>query len=246
MVTRRPRACIFRKGYREPRLLTLADDGEFIPIVASFSEFHRTLVPKAVLSQLTTFASNESRTVHRQAYTPPFDYEVRNITTWLTPDLQIGGDSYNQTVVGGASQHSTSFSPAVVHWHRDATTLQDTSVGYLSLHPSEKSMQASVVANSLNLTYPAGNASSIFTFVVSSNPLGSSHRDVYGLANIDGINITVGAGSTVNPEPVVAFCGLVGGTCSLIHNFEFWNLTFTMPANSTALPQLNLNIELPQ
>ncbi|KAL1890072.1 hypothetical protein Sste5346_008509 [Sporothrix stenoceras] len=232
-------------GTESPWLLTHADDGEFIPVVATLSEYHRTLVPHAVLSQLTTFEGNASRTVHRQAYTPPFDLEVRNITTWLTPDLQIGGDSYNQTVVGGASQDSTSFSPAVVHWHRNATTFERESVGYLSLHPSEKSMQASVEANRLSLTYPAGNASSIFTFVVSSNPLGSSRRDVYGLADIDGINITVGEGSTVNPEPVVAFCGLVGGTCSLIHNFEFWNLTFTMPANSTALPQLNLNIELP-
>ena len=232
-------------GTQDPWLLTHADDGEFIPIVATLSEFHSTLVPDGILDRLRTFPANSSRTVSRQAYTPPFDLEVRNITTWLSPDLQIGGDSYNQTVVGGASKDSSSFSPAIAHWLRNATAQQDESVGYISLHPSEMSMQARVAPNQLNLTYPAGDASSVFTFVVSSNPLGSSRRDVTGLADIDGINITVGAGSTVNPVPEVAFCGLVGGTCSLIHNFEFWNLTFTMPANSTALPQLNLQIELP-
>lgn len=202
-------------GSENPWLLTHADDGEFIPLVAVLSQFHRSLVPDSVLGRLKTFSPGSERTVNRQAYTPPFDLEVRNISSWLTPDLQIGGDSYKQTVVGGASQDSTSFSPAVVHWLRAATPQQDASVGYLSLHPSEKSMQARVGANSLSLTYPAGNASSVFTFVVSSNPLGG-RRDVNGLADIDGVNITIGAGSTVNPEPTVAFCGLVGGTCSLI------------------------------
>ncbi|CAK7223944.1 hypothetical protein SEUCBS140593_005406 [Sporothrix eucalyptigena] len=200
-------------GTEKPWLLTHADDGEFIPLVAVLSEFHRSLVPDTVIDQLKSFS--EERTVSRQAYTPPFDLEVRNISTWLSSDLQIGGDSYNQTVVGGASQDSTSFSPAVVHWLRAATPLQDASVGYFTLHPSEKSMQARIAPNQLNLTYPAGNASSIFTFVVASNPLGGK-RDVTGLGDIDGVTITIGDGSTVNPEPTIAFCGLVGGTCSLI------------------------------
>lgn len=199
----------------DPWLLTHADDGEFVPLVAVLSDFHRTLVPADVIHRLTTFPAGE-HSVHRQAYTPPFDLDVRNISAWLSADLTIGADSYNQSVVGGASKDSNSFSPAVVHWHRNATAQQSASVGYLSLHPSQSSMQASVGPYALNLTYPAGNASSSFTFVVASNPLGSSKRDVAGLADIDGVTVSLLAGSTVNPVPEVAFCGLVGGTCSLI------------------------------
>ncbi|EFX05172.1 hypothetical protein CMQ_1808 [Grosmannia clavigera kw1407] len=225
----------------DPWLLTHADDGEFVPLIAVLSDFHRSLVPASVIQSLTVFPGEH--TVHRQAYTPPFDLDVRNISTWLSADLTIGADSYNQTVVGGASQDSNSFSPAIVHWHRNATAQQAASVGYFSLHPSQSSMQARVGPGALNLTYPAGNASSSFTFVVASNPLGTK-RDVTGLADIDGVSVSILSGSTVNPVPEVAFCGLVGGTCSLIHNFEFWNLTFIMPANSTELPQLNLHFDL--
>lgn len=202
-------------------LLTHADDLEFVPIVAALSSFHETLVPAGVLSKLQTFPPNTERTVSRQAYSPPYDLEVRNITTWLSEKLTIGGDTYNQSVVGGFSQDSTSFSPAIAHWYREATLLQNSSVGYFSLLPTEMSLQAEVAPNTLSLTYPAGNASSKFTFAVASNPLGGN-RNIAGLQDIEGVQVSLVDGSTVNPEPVVSFCGLVGGTCSLIqyvHSF---------------------------
>jgi hypothetical protein len=64
------------------------------------------------------------------------------------------------------------------------------------------------------LTYPLGNSSSTFTFVLASNPLGSK-RDIFGFEDVDGLNIEV-VGGTVNPVPEISFCGLVGGTCDII------------------------------
>ena len=198
----------------KPWLLTHADDGEFVPIVSILSSFHNTMVPANVVARLKSFGCNE-RIVQRHAYSPPFDLQVRNITTWLSEKITIGGDSYNQTVVGGFSKDSNSFSPAIAHWYRSATKLQNSSVGYFSLHPSEKSLKASVGAHWLNLTYPAGNASSVFTFAVSSNPLGGT-RDVNGLDSIDGVSISIGEGSNIDPTPKVSFCGLMGGDCDPI------------------------------
>lgn len=197
----------------DPWLRTHADDGEFIPVVAALADFHRTLVPDEVVNALRIFPGEH--TVARQVYSPPFDLQVRNISAWLSEHLTIGADSFNQTVVGGASEDSTSFSPAVVQWQRASTAQQGPSVGYLSLHPSESSLQAEVGPGRLDLTYPAGNASSIFTFVAASNPLGST-RDMTSLADMDGVNVTVLADSTVEPVPEISFCGLVGGTCSII------------------------------
>jgi hypothetical protein len=187
--------------------MTHADDFEFAPIVAVLSEFHKSLLPHTVLSRLRYFSSEHTYT--GQTYAPPADYEPRNISTWLSADLTIGTDSFNQSVVGGYSEDSTSYSPSVVQWLRP-----DGSVGYFNLYPEETALQASVSPYALNLTYPLGNETSTFTFVLASNPLGAK-RDIFGLEDIDGLTIEV-VGGSANPVPEVAFCGLVGGTCDMI------------------------------
>jgi hypothetical protein len=58
-----------------------------------------------------------------------------------------------------------------------------------------------------------GNASSTFTFALASNPLGKK-RDITTLGDVDGIDIKVDG--TVDPAPVISFCGLVGGDCEPI------------------------------
>jgi hypothetical protein len=187
--------------------MTHADDFEYAPLIAVLSEFHATLVPEAIISKLTTFPGEHTYT--GQAYAPPADYEPRNISTWLSANLTIGTDSFNQSVVGGYSEDSTSFSPSVVQWLRP-----DGSVGYFNLYPTETALKASVAPYELNLTYPLGNSSNAFTFVLASNPLGAG-RDINGFDDIDGLKITV-AGGSINPVPQISFCGLVGGSCSII------------------------------
>ncbi|KAL2846997.1 hypothetical protein BJX68DRAFT_276912 [Aspergillus pseudodeflectus] len=211
-----------------------ADDFEIAPVIAVLSDFHSELIPSWTVSRLKTFDGQHTYTGH--AYAPPADYEPRNITTWLSTNLTIGTQSFNQSVVGGFSEDSRSFSPSVVQWIRS-----DQSIGYFNLYPTETALRAEVAPYTLNLTYPLGNSSSTFTFAVASNPLGKK-RDLTTLGDVDGIRIEVGG--TVNPGPIISFCGLVGGDCEPIHGFEFWNVSFFMPANSSETPQIQLKFNL--
>lgn len=184
-----------------------ADDFEISPIIAVLSHFHKTLVPKTALDRLTAFPGEHTYTGH--AYAPPADLEPRNITTWLSANLTIGTDSFNQSNVGGFSKDSSSFSPSVVQWLRPGG-----SIGYFNLYPTETALRAEVSPYALNLTYPLGNSTSTFTFVLASNPLGGK-RDITGFKDVDGLQIEV-VGGTVNPVPEISFCGLMGGTCEII------------------------------
>ncbi|PYH97067.1 hypothetical protein BO71DRAFT_481522 [Aspergillus ellipticus CBS 707.79] len=215
--------------------MTHADDFEISPLVAILSEFHKTLLSDSVLSRLTSFPGEHTYSGH--AYAPPADLEPRNITTWLSANLTIGTDSFNQSVVGGYSEDSTSFSPSVVQWLRP-----DGSIGYFNLYPTETALQATVAPYELSLTYPLGNSTSSFTFVLASNPLGAK-RDINGFDDVDGLQIEV-VGGTVDPVPKISFCGLAGGACDIVHDFEFWNLTFTMPANSSDIPSIQFKFAL--
>ncbi|KAL4913904.1 hypothetical protein BDW62DRAFT_205165 [Aspergillus aurantiobrunneus] len=213
--------------------LAHADDFQIAPVIAVLSEFHRSLIPDSVIARLDSFSGEHIYTGH--AYAPPADQVPRNITSWLSEDLTIGAASFNQSVTGGFSEDSSSFSPSVVQWMR-----ADESIGYFNLYPTEDALQAEVAPYALNLTYPLGNASSTFTFVLASNRLGAK-RDISSLNDVDGVNIAVGG--TVDPVPQISFCGLVGGSCEVINGFEFWNVTFSMPANSLDIPQIQLQFE---
>lgn len=93
----------------------------------------------------------------------------------------------------------------------------------------------------LSLAYPKGNETSVFTFIVASNPLGQK-RDVLGWNDVMSLNVNVSG--TVDLEHQVAFCGLLGGACDIDHNWEFWNFTYVMPAGSTETPNIILDLEL--
>ncbi|KAL3456414.1 hypothetical protein BJX64DRAFT_296657 [Aspergillus heterothallicus] len=211
-----------------------ADDLEIAPVLAVLSDFHKKLVPESARSRLTTFQGEREYT--GQTYAPPADYEPRNITTWLSLNLTIGTQSFNQSIVGGFSKDSSSFSPSVVQWIRS-----DQSIGYFNLYPSETALTAEVAPYALNLTYPLGNASSTFTFAVASNPIGRK-RDITTLSDLDGIAIEIGG--TIDPVPMITFCGLAGGGCEPIHGFEFWNITFRMAPNSDDTPRIQLKFDV--
>ncbi|KAL4975528.1 hypothetical protein BDW66DRAFT_160333 [Aspergillus desertorum] len=213
--------------------LAHADDFEVAPVIAVLSEFHKTVLPDAVISRLRSFSGEHTYT--GQAYAPPADYEPRNVTTWLSANFSIGTQSFNQSVVGGFSKDSSSFSPSVVQWVRS-----DRSVGYFNLYPTETALKTEVAPYALNLTYPLGNTSSTFTFVLAANPLGKK-RNISSLDDVEGVKIKVAG--TVDPVPQISFCGLLGGACDVIHGFEFWNVTFSMPANTSDVPRIEFQFE---
>jgi hypothetical protein len=212
-----------------------ADDLELAPMVAILAPFHNSLIPNSTIEKL---ASQSGETlISRTAYSPPYDLEPRNITTWVSPNLTIGGESFNQRNLGGAREDPKAWNPAVIQWKRG-----DGSVGWFNVYPSETAMTIDVAPNVIDLAYPNGNASSTFSFIVASNPLGGK-RAITSIQDIEGLNIEV-SGTVDVASPSISFCGLVGGTCDIIHGFEFWNITWSMPMNSTDVPRINLQVDL--
>ncbi|KUI59694.1 hypothetical protein VP1G_06959 [Cytospora mali] len=213
---------------------THADDFQIAPVLAAIMPYHHTLVPDDVVEKLAVFPGEHTYTT--AAYAPPYDLTRRNVTTWLSENLTIGAESFDQTVVGGFSINQQQWAPAVAQWMRS-----DGSIGWFSYWATEEAMQVDVSPYRLGLTYPKGNESSVFTFIVGSNPLGQK-RDVLDWDDVMGLNVNVSG--TVGLEHQVAFCGLLGGACDIDHEWEFWNFTYFMPAGSTETPSIVLELEL--
>ncbi|KAK2598361.1 hypothetical protein N8I77_011781 [Diaporthe amygdali] len=223
------------KGGRTPAWATThADDFEIAPLLAVILPFHHTLIPDSVVEKLAAFPGEHTYTT--AALSPPWDLAPRNVTSWIGESLTIGAESFDQTVVGGASINQEQWAPAVAQWLR-----ADGSIGWFSYYATESAMQVDVQPYRLELTYPKGNESSIFTFIIGSNPLGQK-RDVLEWGDVMGLNVNVSG--TVDLSHEVAFCGLAGGSCDIIHGFEFWNFTYVMPAGSSDTPNIVLELEL--
>lgn len=181
-------------------------DFEIGPLIAILAPYHSRFVSDSALAALTEFPG--THTVHRSAYSPFADLAPRNITTWMSQGLTIGVESFDQNVIGGASVNPSQFNPVVVQWERTNRT-----IGVLSLYATEMALRAVVTEGRLELTYPAGNSTSLFTFLVSPNGIPGA-RNVRGWDDVSGIDVKVSG--TVDLEPTIGFCGLLGGTCDQI------------------------------
>lgn len=102
-------------------------------------------------------------------------------------------------------------------------------------------LDAETGENYLDLSYPLGNSSSGFSFLVGTNGRGGS-RDVKSWADVEGINVNVTG--TVDSNYTVTFNGAVGGAGTPVNDFEFWNVTYVMPVNSTEVPRVRLEFDL--
>lgn len=213
---------------------THADDFEIAPLLSAVLPYHHALVPDDAWEKLVAFPGEH--TYATAAYSPPYDLAPRNVTAWLGDSVTIGAESFDQSVVGGFSINQNQWNPAVVQWLR-----ADGTVGWLTWYATQSAVDADVQPGRLGLTYPRGNESSIFTFLVVSNPLGQK-RDILGWDDV--MSVSVNVSGTVDLTPKISFCGLVGGACDVINGFEFWNFTYVMPAGSTDTPSIVLNIEV--
>lgn len=85
------------------------------PLLSILAASHISLVPANVKENLRSFQGEH--TFSTTAYSPPYDYAVRNITTWVSESITIGATSFDQSVVGGSSEAPGSWSPAVIQWY---------------------------------------------------------------------------------------------------------------------------------
>lgn len=89
-------------------------DYTYAPCFAVLAAFHRTLVPEGIIEGLTQFSGEHTFTA--STYYPPIDNVPRNITTWLSDNLTIGAESFDENGLGGPAQSQEAFNPAVIQW----------------------------------------------------------------------------------------------------------------------------------
>jgi hypothetical protein len=99
--------------------LSHVGDFAYGPLFAILSEFQNSLIPADVVSRLTNFSGEHTFT--SSAFSPPYDIYPRNITSWLAPNISIGAETFNETVIGGPAINPNTFNPAVIQWKRGTT-----------------------------------------------------------------------------------------------------------------------------
>ncbi|KAI1122990.1 hypothetical protein F5Y10DRAFT_252866 [Nemania abortiva] len=214
-----------------PQVMSHSADYAWGPLVAVLAGYHASLLPDNILERITTFSGEH--VFEAQAYYPPYDKVPRNITTWLSRSLTIGAESYDETVIGGPSQSQESFNPAVIQWNAG------DEIGFISLWPTEAALQAEVSPGKLKLTYPQGNASSVFTLIVSTF---SKMRTLSGWGDVQGLDVNVSGNANMSYS--LSFGGSNGGTSKTIRDFEIWNFTYTMDDGFEGTPSLSLDLKL--
>ncbi|KAI1338142.1 hypothetical protein F5Y15DRAFT_132837 [Xylariaceae sp. FL0016] len=217
----------------KPQVMSHAADYAWAPVIAILADAHEALLPEGIQSNLSTFSGEHI--FEAQAYYPPYDKTSRNITTWLSQNLTIGAESFDETEIGGPSESQESFNPAVVQW----TTGAGSEIGFLTLWPTETALHVNVAPGKLNLTYPYGNSSSIFTLVVSTF---TNKRTLSGWDDVQGMNVSVSGNANMNYT--LSFGGNLGGSSSTIRDFEIWNFTYSMDGDFQGTPNLCLDFAL--
>ncbi|KAK2756885.1 hypothetical protein CKAH01_17072 [Colletotrichum kahawae] len=214
-----------------PQVMSHSADYAWAPLFAVLADYHASLLPEGLVSNLTTFSGEHFFTA--STYYPPYDYVPRNITSWLSENLTIGAESFNENVIGGPSENQASYNPAVIQWNTG------DEIAFISLYPTEMALDIGVEANKLTLTYPNGTADSIFSFVVGTF---TKKPTVTGWADVQGLNVSVSG--NVNETYALSFAGEYGGADSPIRDFEFWNFTYSMPAGFEGAPTVTLDVTL--
>jgi hypothetical protein len=90
---------------------------------------------------------------------------------------------------------------------------KDGTVGWLTLYAQATDLVAVAGERTLNLTYPTGNETSTFQFLIGTNSR-YGKRDVSSWEDVEGVRVTVSG--TVDQNYAVTFNGLHGGAGDVI------------------------------
>lgn len=176
-------------------------------------------IPTAVLAELETFSGE--RLVNATALATGKDLAPQNLTAWLAENMTIGGVSFSSAVLGPYTE--SIYIPGAIQWHTGGV---DNEVGYISVYPNEATMDIVASPHVLNVSLPNATATSSIEFQVvafADGHIFSSWNDTTGLS--------VRVSGTADLNFTVGFAGSMGGTGgSAIQEFEFWNVTYSMPS----------------
>ncbi|KAF6804714.1 hypothetical protein CSOJ01_10003 [Colletotrichum sojae] len=214
-----------------PQVMSHAADYAWAPLFAVLADYHQSILPEGIVSNLTSF--NGEHVFTASTYYPPYDLVPRNITSWLSDNLTIGAESFKENVIGGPARNQEAFNPAVIQWNTGSE------IAFISLYPTEMSLDVAVAPNKLTLSYPNGTADSIFTLVVGTF---LKKHTVSSWADVQGLNVSVSG--NVNETYALSFAGQYGGADKTLRDFEFWNFTYSMPAGFEGTPSVVLDVNL--
>lgn len=220
-----------------PQVMSHSADFAIAPLIAVLAEYQNSLLSTEVLARLNTFSGEHTFT--SSTYSPPFDVYPRNITAWLSTNLTIGAETFNETVIGGPAKSTNSFRPALIQWQTG-----NNEIGFIALQASEPAITAVAGNGTLDISYPYWTNASTFQLLVSPFNITpwKAKKQVSSWSDMVGLNVSVSG--NVNMTYTLSFAGIYGGSDDLINNFEFWNFTYAVPANLTEQPYLKLKVEL--
>lgn len=211
------------------------DDFAFYPLFAlAMPEMVKYL---SNTTKQTFFTFPGEHNVTAQAYSPPFDQAVRNITAWVSENITIGAEAFDQNVIGGASESADSFTPAVIQWPIGSLG----GIGTLTHFVTQYTVDAVASPRQLNISYPnatydngVAGSPTTFQFLFSGLDV-RNHYNVTGLAGLPDLAVRV----TTNAMPDYT---IIYDTDQSVNQFIFYNITYTMPSNYTEVPFMGLEI----
>ncbi|KAH6967981.1 hypothetical protein BKA56DRAFT_497921 [Ilyonectria sp. MPI-CAGE-AT-0026] len=213
----------------KPETMSQTHDFAWAPVVAVLADQHKSLIPEEIANGLSTFMGEH--TYSTKVWAPPYDNIPRNVTAWLSDNITVGAEEYDH-YVPDRTVH-VSFNAAVIQWDTG------NEVSFMTLYPSEPALHVDVKPWKLTLSYPYGNADSVFTFVVDTF---TAKRTITGWQDVPGLSVAVSG--NINQTLDLSFAGTYGGSLDPMLDFEYWKFTYRMPEGFVGIPTIVLDLEL--
>ena len=211
------------------------DDFAFFPLFALAMPEMAKYLSNDTKKAFITFEGE--RNVSMQAYSPPWDYAVRNITAWISENVTIGAEQLDQTVVGGAAISPDAFNPAVIQW----SIGQYGQIGSLNHFVTQSAIDAVASPGRLSISYPNATgdneimgAPTTFQFLFSGFDIRNGYN-VTGLEGLPGLPLTVTTNAMANYS-------IVYDPDQTVNDFIFYNITYTMPTTYSGIPYIVLEM----
>ncbi|EXK27371.1 hypothetical protein FOMG_16179 [Fusarium oxysporum f. sp. melonis 26406] len=157
----------------------------------------------------------------------------RHVTSWLSAELMIGGQTVSET-----KNRGNQYVPAIVQWASDPSHKPYPYMGFFSLYPSASTLNAKAEANKLTVSYPntTQDGTNIFTFALTGIPpswtLGGKNV-VKGLEKLPCLDVNVTAPGLVKQDVVY------GAT---LRDHWIYNISYAVPEGFKGTPSVTLDM----
>ncbi|CAF3450616.1 unnamed protein product [Fusarium graminearum] len=174
------------------------------------------------------------RFVKKTIYEDLDSKNARHVTSWLSAELMIGGQS-----VAEEKNRGNQYVPAIVQWASDPKHKPYPYMGFFSLYPSASTLTAVAGPKSLTVSYPntTQEGTDIFTFALTGIPpswtLGSKNV-VKGLEKLPCLDVNVTAPGLVKQDVVY------GAT---LRDHWIYNVSYVVPEGFKGVPKVTLDME---